>query len=69
MWNDPNSEITVFFLTESENRGFGTVTDEFKAFKSDETQFNNDRSKAPHIAKHESAIHPSVNRKWKMYSK
>lgn len=51
------------FLTESGNRGFGTVTDEFKAFKSDETWFNNDGSKAPHVAKHESTILPSVNRK------
>lgn len=61
MLNDPNSEYHLF-LTECENRSFGTVTDEFRDFESEETLFNNDGSKAPHMAKHESTIHPSVRK-------
>lgn len=55
------TEISVFSLTDSKNRGFGAVTDAFRAFKSDETWLNKDGSKAPpDVPQHESTIRLSL---------
>lgn len=54
-------EITVFFLTESKNQGFGAVTDAFRAFKSDETWLNKAGSKAPQM-------HRSMNQQYACHS-